>query len=411
MTNWKHIALSAVAVAAMTGCGDTTISYGDSTVSITGDTVNPGTNGDTTTPDVVLDLLTAASSLPTETLSGSITSDMTLTKDKVWLLSGQVVVERDANAPSTPVTLTIEPGTIIAGIYGDGAAAGWMVINKDAKIEANGTATEPIIFTGQRRVNDPSNNGLAQWGGLTIIGNAGNSQITQYEVTQPRVFTTGQGIDNDNSGSLQNVYILNSGIGVGTADTEINGLSLVAVGNQTVIEDITVDYSDDDCIEIWGGTVNLTNITLSHCTDDHLDTDDGYAGTVKNATINASIGYAGIEQSGETYAHYEDFTINIVEQIGEGGIYFKGSKIGGHFKNVTINYETDSSGAIYSDADANTYIKDPTYTTMENVIINTTTGHDFVNKNNDTSFSADEIKDTFFTSPYPNTYGNEVNYN
>ena len=67
---------------------------------------------------------------------------------------------------------------------------------------------------------------------------------------------------------------------------ETNGLSMVGVGSGTVVENITVDYSNDDGIEIWGGTVNMTNVTISHCTDDHLDVDSMYQGTVKNLVRN-----------------------------------------------------------------------------------------------------------------------------
>jgi hypothetical protein len=287
-----------------------------------------------------------------------------------------------------------------------------MVVDKDAMIIADGTAEEPIIFTSQRRVSDPTNNLPYQWGGLTIIGNAEmTGQVTSYEVTLPRLFEPGSGNAADNSGILRNVHILNTGIGVGTGDTEINGLSLVAVGNGTIIEDVTVDYSGDDGIEIWGGTVNLTNIKISHCTDDHLDVDDGYSGTVKNFEINVLItgdelGYAGIEQSGQTYAHYEDFVINIMDQESEGGIFFKGTTIGGHFKNGTINYMSEASGAIYSDGDASTFIEDPSYTTIEGVTINAYPGYAFLNKNNDDTYSADEIENTFFFDG--NSYGNTV---
>ncbi len=37
MTNLTKIALSLAAIAALSGCGDTSINYGDSTVSISGD--------------------------------------------------------------------------------------------------------------------------------------------------------------------------------------------------------------------------------------------------------------------------------------------------------------------------------------------------------------------------------------
>jgi len=388
MINWKHMALSVAAVAAMTGCGDTTITYGDSTVTI-GTIETPPTNG---TSDLVLAMLTAASSLPTQELLGNINTNMTLTSDKLWLLNGLVVVPEN-------VTLTIEPGTVIAGLTVDGDAASYMIVDKNAKIIADGTAEQPIIFTSKSRVENPSVNIEGQWGGLTIIGNAKmDSQVGDYEVNPS--FSPGEGIADDNSGILRHVHILNSGITFKT-DLEINGLSMVGVGNGTVIEDITVDYSDDDGIEIWGGTVNLKNITISHCTDDHFDIDDGYSGTVTNLTINASsMGYAGIEMSGDTYAWFDGFTINVSDQIGEGGIFFKKSGIGGHFANGTINYATTAAGAIFSQQDA-----DLGEISFENVIINTAIGHDFVNQTDPDTDSADEIKDIFV-----NDVTNEINY-
>ena len=103
-----------------------------------------------------------------------------------------------------------------------------------------------------------------------------------------------------------------------------SALGSSGVGSGTVVEDITVDYSDDDGIEIWGGTVNLTNVTISNCTDDYFDIDDGYNGTVKNLVINTTTGNAGIEMSGATSATFDGFTITTGDtQAKEGGIFFK----------------------------------------------------------------------------------------
>jgi len=390
MTNLKNIVLSAVAIAAMTGCGETNITYGDSTVSINGDTSTTTTDGTTdTTTDTTID---DASSLSTKTLAGNITTDTKLTADTLWLLDGLVVVTNGA-------TLTIEPGTVIAGLEVDGDAASYMIIDKGAKIIADGTADKPIIFTSKSRVDYPSVKLPGQWGGLTIIGNAANSQVGPYEVNE--AFVPGQGIDDDNSGILKHVQILNSGISAYT-DKEINGLSMVGVGSGTVVEDITVDYSDDDGVEIWGGTVNLTNVTVSHCTDDHFDIDDGYSGTVKNLVVNASaMGYAGIEMSGDTYATFDGFTITVEDQVGEGGIFFKKSGVGGHFKNGTINYNSTAAGAIYSQLD-----QELTEISFENVTINTAISYDFVNKSDATTDSADEIETIFNDGT-----GNVINYN
>ena len=275
MTNLKTIALSAAVVAAMTGCGDTTIYQEPSNVTITGDTTTTTTtSGDTTSEDTstsVLTLLDKGSSLPQETLAGELNTDMTLSADTLWVLDGLVVVKPGA-------TLTIEPGTVIAGMSGTGDATSYMIVDKGAQIIADGSSENPIVFTSLERVENNSNNAVGQWGGLTVIGHAGNSQVNPYEVnTAYEADATNMA---DNSGILRHVHILNSGITM-AEDKEINGLSFIGVGSGTVVEDITVDMSDDDGIEIWGGTVNLTNVTVTSCTDDYFDIDDGYSGTVK----------------------------------------------------------------------------------------------------------------------------------
>jgi hypothetical protein len=305
--------------------------------------------------DDAIDHLNSSSGIVTkETLSGDITSDLTLTANKVWVLDGLVAVKDGA-------TLTIEAGTTIIGKDGTGDNTSYMIIDKGAKIMAEGTAAKPIIFTSEIAY-DGGTAAVGQWGGLTIIGKAGNAQVQPYEVNS--AFVADSSDLADNSGSLKYVQILNSGITMET-DKEINGLSLVGVGSGTTIEDITVNKSDDDGIEIWGGTVNLTNVTISECTDDHFDIDDGYAGTVTNLTITQTTGNAAIEMSGTTAATFDTFTITQTTSVKEGGIFFKKDGIGGHFKNGTVtDNSSDGYGAIYSQDTA-----DIANTSFENVTL------------------------------------------
>ena len=276
-----------------------------------------------------------------EEIAGNITSNLTLTADKNWILDGLVTVTGGA-------TLTIEAGTTIAGRDGSGGASSYMIIDKGSKIMAEGTFAQPIVFTS-KIVLDGGTPAVGQWGGLTLIGHAGNDQVKPYEVNS--LFAADATNMADSSGVLKHVKILNSGITM-EQDKEINGLSLIGVGSGTMIEDITVDNSDDDGIEIWGGTVNLTNVTITRCTDDYFDIDDGYSGTVKNLVVNTTTGNAGIEMSGETAATFDGFNIITGStQRKEGGIYFKKDKIGGHFKNGTVTHnggQNEAHGAIHS---------------------------------------------------------------
>ncbi|MBD3792495.1 MAG: hypothetical protein IE918_10300 [Campylobacterales bacterium] len=163
-------------------------------------------------------------------------------------------------------------------------------------------------------------------------------------------------------------------------DKEINGLSMVGVGSGTVVENIRVDLSDDDGIELWGGTVNLTNVTITRCTDDYFDIDDGFSGTVKNLNITTTTGNAAVEMSGATHATFDGFNIVQNGSAKEGGIYFKGDTIGGHFLNGTITDNVDDTyGAIYSKStDGVSDTVDAANTSFENVDISgTSTGERF----------------------------------
>ena len=76
----------------------------------------------------------------TVTVSQDIAANTTWTKNNIYVLDGRIKVRPN-------VTLTIEPGTIIKGEQGQAADATVLMVMRDAKINAVGTPTEPIIFT------------------------------------------------------------------------------------------------------------------------------------------------------------------------------------------------------------------------------------------------------------------------
>jgi hypothetical protein len=319
------------------------------------------------------------------TLVGSIRSDLTLTADQTWTLDGMVVVTNGA-------TLTIEPGTTIVGKDGTGSATSYLLIDKGAKINADGTSDKPITFTS-KTANDGGAAAVGQWGGLTIVGKATNAQVDPYEVNSAYGGHDASNVDlADNSGVLRHVKILNSGITM-EQDKEINGLSLVGVGSGTTIENITVEKSDDDCVELWGGTVNLSDITVSECTDDHFDIDDGYNGTVTRLTITQTTGNAAIEMSGDTRttgsATFNSVDITQNTSAKEGVVYFKKDNIGAKFVGGTIRDNVDDgNGAIYSKSgDGSSDTVDATNTSFTNVTIESSDGDDGVTGTSDATLT------------------------
>lgn len=229
-------------------------------------------------------------------VSSNITENTVWTSDKVYQLAGRIAVEAGA-------TLTIEPGTIIKGEAGTGTNATALLIAKDAKIMAEGTSDAPIIFTSvadeitpEQVANgdfispnmDPTANGY--WGGVLVLGNApisvsgGNSaQIEGIPSSDPNGKYGGND-PNDNSGILKHISIRHGGSNIGEGN-EINGLTLGGVGSGTVIENIEVVANQDDAIEWFGGTVNVTNAVVWNAGDDGLDADQGWNGTCDNFVI------------------------------------------------------------------------------------------------------------------------------
>ena len=252
-------------------------------------------------------------------------------------------------------------------------------------INAAGTAAKPIIFTSETKY-DGGADAWGQWGGLTLIGNAGNTQVDPYEVNS--AFVAGTSNMADNSGVLTYVEILNSGITM-EENKEINGLSLVGVGSGTTINNIKVDLSDDDGIEIWGGTVDVSDVTITRCSDDHFDIDDGYAGTVSNLNITVTTGNAGVEMSGNTAATFDGFDITVNDSAKEGGFYFKKDGIGGHLMNGTVTYNTADNGygAIHSKG-----VYDAANTSFTNV---TLAGSNTSKFTGDTSATISGLEDKF----------------
>ena len=229
-----------------------------------------------------------------------------LTSDTNWSgdisLDGKVVV--NAN-----VTLTIQPGTVIkAKFKADPADASALVVAKDGNIIANGTAALPIVFTSEYDPLTAANVAagtyvsagfdLTQgqlWGGVIVLGNnvigAGPNNTANIEgIAAGQTWTNyGGTATNDNSGVLNYISIRHGGATIANG-SEINGLTLGGVGNGTTITNIEIVSNTDDGIEIFGGNVNVDKILVYNQTDDAIDLDQAYAGTITNAYVAMGIG-------------------------------------------------------------------------------------------------------------------------
>ncbi len=208
---------------------------------------------------------------------GSGTGTVTWTKDKTYLLEGFVFVNDGQ-------ILTIEAGAVIRARTGQGTSASALIVAKGGRINAEGTPTEPIIFTCEgddlKGSVPVKANGL--WGGLIILGNArlnsefNENSIEGIPISEPRSVYGGN-YDDDNSGIVKYVSIRHGGTNIGEGN-EINGLTLGGVGSGTIIEHVEVISNTDDGFEFFGGTVNCKYLVAAFCGDDAYDYDEGYRG-------------------------------------------------------------------------------------------------------------------------------------
>ncbi|MGB1247927.1 MAG: hypothetical protein ACPG4Z_03520 [Chitinophagales bacterium] len=283
-----------------------------------------------------------------EVVSGFITENTTWYNEVIYELKGRVVVREGA-------TLTIEAGAIIKGQEGTGTSASVLIVERGAKIDAQGTVANPIIFTsvldnialGETAGTNLNETQNSLWGGIIILGKApvssedGNTEGQIEGVPANETYGTYGGNDvADNSGTLTYISIRHGGISIGDGN-EINGLTLGGVGTGTTIDFVEIVANLDDGVEFFGGTVNADNIIVVYQGDDAIDIDQNYSGTINNVMVITGDGIGtdeALEIDGPEGATYTDglFTITNGTFINEGtegsGADFK-SKAQGNITN------------------------------------------------------------------------------
>jgi len=253
-------------------------------------------------------------------LSGVYTENLTLDADTDYVVTGPVLM-------SSGTVLTIPAGkTIRVAPVGVNA---YVAILQGAQINAVGTASSPIVFT-----SNSATPGSGDWGGLVICGNApinstadGSSDSSTTEVGG---LSYGGNVADDNSGTLQYVRVEYAG-GAVDGNSELNGISLYAVGNTTTIDYVQVYQGSDDGFEFFGGTVNASHLSVVGSEDDSIDWTEGYIGNLTDVYVEHT---ASHDKAFECDGYNTDFS-------NEAG-YFSAPNV----TNVTVVGANDGSEAI-----------------------------------------------------------------
>ena len=296
---------------ALAGCDGNSESAGDITVNVEGDVIDNSVTT-TETPDVETPVVTGLCAQVEEasfvafnddcsqgTVTGTIDTNYTFLQEVNYILSGVVQVgngnvaiasqvEYDA-VVAQGVELTVEAGSDVKA-----AADGVLLVTRGSQLIADGSATSPITFSSL----DADYDGMGEWGGVVVQGFApqygqGDTGVC-YADGEAWCNVQGEGGDfvkeyggaiaDDNSGIIRYVRIAEGGLIAGP-NNEINGLTLQGVGHGTLIDYVQVHGNQDDGIEWFGGTVNVTHAVLTDNDDDDIDFDEGYMGNIQYALI------------------------------------------------------------------------------------------------------------------------------
>ena len=218
----------------------------------------------------------------TGTLSGTLKQN-TVVKKGTYALEGIVKVPEG-------VSLTIEPGATFTAKTSVGSS---LVVLQGGKIYAEGTASEPIVFTSD-------NKKPGDWGGVTIYGNAPikaiNGASKALSEDGNNVYYGGDN-PNDNSGSLKYVRVEYGGKKIGDGTSETNSMTFYSVGAGTVLENLVAYMGTDDGYEFFGGTVSGKNLVAYGNYDDSFDWQDAWSGQNNSNwfAYQTSIGNFGME--------------------------------------------------------------------------------------------------------------------
>ena len=196
------------------------------------------------------------------TLSGTLTSDVTLSKGNTYYLRGEYIVPDG-------ITLNIEEGVTIISVYDD--VVDYILVKQGGKINAVGTADAPIVMTSEKE--EPG-----AWGGIHICGYARTNAEGGTGSSEIGGAPYGGTDDNDNSGRLSYVRVEYTGYAF-DEEHEANGITFYAVGSGTQVDHCEAYKGSDDGFEWFGGAVNVSYMVSKNCSDDSFDWTEGWSGS------------------------------------------------------------------------------------------------------------------------------------
>jgi hypothetical protein len=206
-----------------------------------------------------------------------------ITQTTHWGPSGCTITLDGTIFVNSNVLVKIDPGVTIKGKASpttDPVSA--LVFRRDSRIDAQGTVSDPIIFTSDEPANAKT---VGAWGGLVLNGRGtvnvpGGEGLAEGLTGVP----FGGNAPNENSGTLTFARIEFAGH-VLSLDNELNSLTMNALGRGTTIHHVEALRGKDDGFEWFGGNNFIHHVISAANNDDNLDTQLGTQGGAQYALV------------------------------------------------------------------------------------------------------------------------------
>ncbi|MGB0777440.1 MAG: hypothetical protein ACPGR7_05375 [Flavobacteriaceae bacterium] len=264
---------------------------------------------------------------------GTLEEDYTLDASVQYDLNGPFLVAEGAS-------LTIPAGTQI--IADDGGTEVYIAVLKGADIFINGNPSNPVIMSS-------ASGDSGDWGGLTICGEATTTAGVDATAEVGGFFYGGTN-DADDSGHIKYLVIKGTGAQI-NSESQYNGISFYAVGNQTEVEYVSVINGADDGVEFFGGTVSVSNLYLENNDDDSIDWTESWSGGVTNAYITHSVpGFSTVFEGDKENANPTFTNITAISTVEGTALQFKkesgGSITGLYLEGYAVDLDMKDDGAL-----------------------------------------------------------------
>ena len=292
-------------------------------------------------PDPIIpDAADVIKNLEAGVMNGTLEENYTLDASTVYNLTGQFII-------ADGTSLSIPAGTRI--LADNGGTDVYIAVLKGGEININGNAGSPVVMSS-------ADGNPGDWGGLTICGNATTTAGVDAEA-EVGGFIYGGTNDTDSSGIIRYLQIEGTGAQI-NSESQYNGVSFYAVGSGTLVDNVAVINGDDDGVEFFGGTVEVTNLYLVNNSDDSIDWTEGWSGSVTNAYISHTVaGFSTVFEGDKDNGNPTFTNITAISTVGGTALQFKKTS-GGTISGLSLSgYDTDldmkdagpTSNVIFSD--------------------------------------------------------------